>query len=193
MILNILSFNSSLERERLMKELIVGSSLIRIIQGDITREQTDAIVNAANPALRPGGGVSGSIHRAAGPKLWEECKTLGGCKTGEANITKGYQLKAPYVIHTVGPVYSGSKNDRILLASCYTNSLYLAQSYKLKSISFPAISTGIFGYPLPEAAEVSLRAVKQWLEQHDAIELVQFVLYDETTRIIFETVLKEIS
>jgi len=165
--------------------------LIRIIQGDIIHEETDSIVNAANTSLCPGGGVSKSIHRAAGRKLWAECKSLGGCKTGEANITKGYQLKASYVIHTVGPVYSGLKNDRIPLASCYTNSLSLVQSYKLKSISFPAISTGIFGYPLHEAADVSLRAVIQWLEQHDAIELVQFVLYDETARTIFKNVLEE--
>ena len=169
-----------------MREIKVGTSMIRIIKGDITKQTTDAIVNAANTRLAPGGGVAGAIHGAAGPKLWEECKSLHGCHTGEAKITNGYDLKSKHVIHTVGPVYSGSKQDEAQLASCYKNSLNLAAKYNLKSISFPAISTGIFGYPLKEAARVALKTTRIWLQTHEPGLLIQFVLYDDNALTVFE-------
>jgi len=149
------------------------------MMGDITRQDTDAIVNAANNRLTPGGGVSGAIHRAAGPGLWEECKTLGGCRTGEAKITKGYNLPARYVIHTVGPVYGreGKEKSAILLHGCYESCLKLAADEGIKSISFPAISTGIYGYPMKGAAEIAIGAIADFLEKHDEIEIVRIVLY----------------
>jgi len=158
---------------------IYKSSLV-LIQGDITMQDTDAIVNAANNALSPGGGVSGAIHRAAGPGLWDECKKLGGCNTGEAKITKGYNLAARHVIHTVGPVYSGKPQDSIDLANCYRNCLELAEKNNLKSISFPSISTGIFGYPVKEAAEVAIETMSKFLEKNTLPELVQMVLFSES-------------
>lgn len=153
---------------------------IELVLGDITQQDTDAIVNAANKALAPGGGVAGAIHKKAGPELWQECRKLGGCETGDAKITAGYNLPARYVIHTVGPVYSGSEDDPKLLARCYKNSIKLAHEKELKSISFPSISTGAFGYPVREAAEVAMRAVKEALKYHP-VELVRFVLYDQKT------------
>jgi len=158
----------------------VGQGILEITMGDITQQKTDAIVNAANSRLTPGGGVSGAIHRAAGPGLWEECKTLGGCRTGEAKITKGYNLSAKYVIHTVGPIYSRANRERNaeLLWSCYENSLKLAAKHGIKSISFPAISTGIYGYPVGEAAEIAVKAIVDFMKEHDEIELVRMVLYD---------------
>lgn len=178
-------------RERDMKDKQVRKSSIKIIQGDITLQDTDAIVNAANTRLAPGGGVAGAIHKAAGPELWDECKSLGGCRTGEAKITDGYYLKAKYVIHTVGPVYSGSKNDAEQLASCYKNSLTLAASNHLKSISFPAISAGIFGYPMKEAASIAIGTTLGWLRDQKEDMLVQFVLYDDEARIIYENQLEK--
>lgn len=175
-----------------MKEVAIGSSVLRILTGDITKQTTDAVVNAANTRLAPGGGVAGAIHRAAGPHLWEECKSLGGCDTGEAKITHGYELHARYIIHTVGPVYSGSKTDESQLASCYKNSLDLALTHDLQSISFPAISTGSFGYPLKDAARISIQTITQWLQDHEVAFLVQFVLYDENTLHEFEKHLKSI-
>ncbi len=130
---------------------------------DITQVSYDAIVNAANKSLLGGGGVDGAIHRAAGPQLLEECKSLNGCETGEAKITKGYNLPSKFVIHTVGPVYSGSMDDKRLLENCYRNSLLLAKSHDLHSIAFSAISTGVYGYPLTEAAIVALTTVSKWL------------------------------
>lgn len=159
----------------------VGESTLELVRGDITKQDTDAIVNAANKRLAPGGGVAGAIHRAAGPELWEECKKLGGCETGEAKITEGYELPASRVIHTVGPVYSNSPEDSEKLAECYRNSLRLAERNGLKSISFPALSTGAFGYPVGEAAEVSLKAVINYLRGGSEVNLVLFVLYDEGT------------
>ncbi|GAH25274.1 unnamed protein product [marine sediment metagenome] len=133
----------------------IGNSILELIAGDITVQDTEAIVNAANKQLSPGGGVSGAIHRAAGPELWEECKTLEGCQTGEAKLSRGYNLKAKYVIHTVGPVYSSSKSDPEDLRDCYKNSLLLASRNKIKSVSFPSISTGIFSYPVKWSINVS--------------------------------------
>ncbi len=136
--------------------------------GDLTELDCDCIVNAANQSLLGGGGVDGAIHRAAGPQLLAECRTLGGCKTGEAKLTGGYRLKASYVIHTVGPVYSGSPQDEIQLANCYRNSLNLARENGIRSIAFPAISTGIYGYPLAEAVPIAVRTIRAWIEEHRA-------------------------
>jgi O-acetyl-ADP-ribose deacetylase (regulator of RNase III) len=175
-----------------MKEKKLDRSLIRIKRGDITDQSTDAIVNAANKRLAPGGGVAGAIHRAAGPQLWEECKTLGGCKTGEAKITRGYHLKASFVIHTVGPIYSGCSMDAKQLASCFRNSLLLGMKHDLKSISFPAISTGVFGYPIKKAAHVSIKTVYDFLLQRNTSLSVQFVLFDAHSLQVFEEIFDEI-
>jgi len=171
--------------------LKIGNSILEIIKGDITKEETDAIVNAANSRLTPGGGVSGAIHRAAGRQLWEECKTLGGCKTGEAKITRGYNLGAKYVIYTVGPIYSGKEEDARMLSLCYINSLKLAMEHGIKSISFPAISTGIYGYPMEEAARVAISTILKFLKEKDASMKVRMVLYDERAYEIHKKVLEE--
>ena len=139
---------------------------IQFIQGDITKSDCECIVNAANNSLLGGGGVDGAIHRAAGPALLAECRALGGCKTGEAKITKGYNLKARFVIHTVGPVYHGREEDAELLKSCYFNSLDLAKQNGIHSISFPAISTGAYGYPVREATYIALNSVFEWFNQN---------------------------
>ncbi len=151
---------------------------IELIQGDITKLQVDAIVNAANRSLLGGGGVDGAIHRAAGPELLAETRTLGGCPTGEARITKGYRLPAKFVIHTVGPVWHGGRrNEDALLASCYRNSLKLAVENQIRTIAFPAISTGAYRFPLERAARIAIEEVIRFLEQNDAIEKVIFVCY----------------
>ena len=146
-------------------------SSIKYHVGDITKLKVDAIVNAANSSLLGGGGVDGAIHRAAGPKLLEECRTLNGCRTGEAKITGGYNLPAKHVIHTVGPIYSGSKYDAEDLRNCYWNSLEVARNNDLHSIAFPGISTGVYGYPKREAAEIALATVNEWLEKHADYEM----------------------
>jgi O-acetyl-ADP-ribose deacetylase (regulator of RNase III) len=162
-----------------MKEVMVGKSVLQVVVGDITKQDTEAVVNAANNQLAPGGGVAGAIHRAAGPELWEECSQLGGCATGEAKISKGYRLPNKYVIHTVGPVYRGRKEDAVLLRSCYLNSLKLADMHAIQSIAFPALSTGIFGYPVGEAAQVAFDAILEYLKGDSHVEIVRMVLYDE--------------
>ena len=155
---------------------------LEIHKGDITKLKIDAIVNAANTTLLGGGGVDGAIHHAAGKELLEECKTLGGCKTGEAKITNGYNLPAGYVIHTVGPVWSGGKNNEDeLLASCYRNSLKLAIENGIKSIAFPAISTGVYRFPLERATKIALDEVTKYLNEKNEIEKVIFVAFDEST------------
>ena len=155
-------------------------SRIHIMQGDITKESADAIVNAANPSLLGGGGVDGAIHSAAGPELLEECRTLGGCKHGEARITKGYNLKARHVIHTPGPVYKdGKSRERETLKNSYLNSMKLAKDNNLKSIAFPAISTGIYGYPKEEACEVAVTTVLDFMKEESCILDVYFVLFDK--------------
>jgi O-acetyl-ADP-ribose deacetylase len=155
---------------------------ISIIIGDITGQETEAIVNAANISLLGGGGVDGAIHRAAGRELLEECKTLNGCPTGEAKISKGYNLKAKYVIHTVGPVWNGGKyGEKEKLASCYKNSLALAEKNKIKSISFPSISTGVYRFPVEEASRIALKEIKIFLKQNKTLRDVVIVCFDEKT------------
>lgn len=154
---------------------------IQIVQGDITQQRVDAIVNAANSSLMGGGGVDRAIHYVAGPELLMECRTLGGCETGKAKITKGYKLPARYIIHTVGSVFGHEDgSEELLLSNCYTNSLKLAEQYSLRSIAFPAISTGVFGYPKDEAAYVAIETVKYFISRHpDAFDEVIFVLFDK--------------
>ncbi len=173
----------------------IGNSILELSNGDLTIQSTEAIANAANRRLSPGGGVSGAIHKAAGSQLWEECKKLGGCNTGEAKLTRGYNLKAKYVIHTVGPVYSNSVNDAEDLKDCYRNSLLLASRKNIKSISFPSISTGIFGYPVKDASMIALKTIIDFLKEHAEIELVRMVLFSKgdynTYKSSLENILKD--
>ena len=159
-----------------------------IFQGDITTLVVDAIVNAANSALSGGGGVDGAIHRAAGPELLEECRQLGRCPTGEARITKGYRLPAKFVIHAVGPVWREDNREAALLASCYRYSLNLAVENEVKTIAFPAISTGIYGYPPKPAARIAVTETVDFLQQNNSLEKVIFVCFDQKThQIYFDT------
>ena len=172
-------------------EAQVGPSRLVLVQGDITREETEAIVNAGNTTLLGGGGVDGAIHRAGGPQILEECRTLGGCPTGEARITRGGRLKARHVIHAVGPVYrDGRRGEAALLAGAYRNSLELAAAHGLRSVSFPAISTGAYGYPMAEAARIALTTVRDFLREHPEIALVRFVLFGEVAYTSFAEALK---
>ncbi len=160
---------------------------IFVVLGDITRQVTEAIVNAANSSLQGGGGVDGAIHRAAGAGLLEECRLLGGCKTGSAKVTKGYRLPATYVIHTVGPVWRGGNgNEEELLASCYRSCLDLAIGLNIRSIAFPAISTGIYGFPKGRAAKIAISEVQGYSER---LEKVLFVCFDEETAGIYRKLL----
>ena len=167
---------------------------IELIQGDITKLQVDAIVNAANTSLLGGGGVDGAIHRAAGPQLLEECRNLNGCATGEAKMTSGYRLPARHVIHTVGPVWhGGSRGEAELLANCYRNSLTLATEYQLHSIAFPSISTGVYGYPIEQACRVALRETLNILRQPSSLQTVIFCCFSAADLETYRQVYTEFS
>ncbi|NIQ39612.1 MAG: O-acetyl-ADP-ribose deacetylase [Proteobacteria bacterium] len=172
----------------------MNKSVLELVQGDITQQDTDAIVNAANQSLLGGGGVDGAIHRAAGPQLLAECRTLDGCRTGDAKITEGYNLKARHVIHTVGPVYRReSKEVRDLLASAYHRSMEVAHENGLKSLAFPSISTGAYGYPIEEAAPIALSTVIDYLKDHEDIENVRFVLFSADVLKAYEKALRDLT
>lgn len=180
-----------------MHQKRVKNALIELTQGDITHQKVDAIVNAANSGLLGGGGVDGAIHRAGGPEILEECKkvraTTGKCPTGEAVITTAGKLKATYVIHTVGPVWAGGNNhEPELLASAYRNSLKLAAENNLKTIAFPSVSTGVYSYPVDNAAIIALKAVNNFLKTETSIELVRFVLFDVKTFNAYKKALAQI-
>jgi O-acetyl-ADP-ribose deacetylase (regulator of RNase III) len=161
-------------------------------QGDITKLEVDAIVNAANTSLRGGGGVDGAIHRAAGPGLLAQCRTLGGCPTGEARITEGFNLPAKYVIHTVGPVYRGKSKDAVLLQSCYQNSLALALQNHIRTIAFPAISCGVYGYPIETACKIAVDTCVAHLQKEAGIEKVTFMLFSNGDLAVYQRYLDEL-
>jgi O-acetyl-ADP-ribose deacetylase (regulator of RNase III) len=165
---------------------------IEILKGDITKLKVDAIVNAANTSLLGGGGVDGAIHRTAGSELLEFNRKLGGCQTGEAKISPGFKLLAKFIIHTVGPVWNGGKNNEDkLLANCYKNSLELAIEKKIKTIAFPAISTGVYRFPLERATKIAVTEVKKFLEKNESIEKVIFVCFDEETHQVYNRILND--
>lgn len=163
---------------------------LKVVLGDITKSDCDAIVNAANTSLLGGGGVDGAIHRAAGPELLEECRTLHGCPTGEARITKGYRLLAKYVIHTPGPIWQGGRyGEEELLASCYRSCLELATGHGIKRIAFPSISTGIYGFPLEKAAPIAVHTIRIFCKDNPQIEEVRMVCFDQRTKTYYEKAL----
>ena len=172
----------------------VQKSILEIVQGDITQQDTEAIGNAANSALAGGGGVDGAIHRAGGPSMMSELRArYKGCPTGSAVITSGGNLKAKYVIHAVGPRYSGSPKDPDLLSGAYRRSLELCTQNKISSIAFPSISTGIYGYPVEEASRIALKTVMDFLKDHPEVKLVRFVLFDSKTYDVYEEALKKLA
>ena len=175
-------------------QVLINNSILDLIEGDITRQDTEAIVNAANSGLKGGGGVDGAIHRAGGPQIMEECRRIGRCPAGEAVITTGGRLKARYVIHTVGPIYSdGSRGEAGLLARAYLNSLKLASEKGVRSIAFPSISTGAYGYPLDEAGRIALETVINYLKVHPEITLLRFVLFSPAAYRAYEIALHKIA
>ncbi|MCK5506052.1 MAG: O-acetyl-ADP-ribose deacetylase [Thermodesulfovibrionia bacterium] len=175
-------------------EIKINNGTLSLVEGDITKQDTDAIVNAANKSLKGGGGVDGAIHRAGGPNILDECIQIGGCETGEAVITSGGNLNAGYVIHTVGPVYrDGLHGEPALLESAYRNSLKTASSKSLKSIAFPSISTGAYRYPLEQAAEIALKTAISYLNENSDIELIRFVLFGQKALEVYEKVLKKLA
>ena len=174
----------------LLKSIVSSSAKIDIVRGDITKLEVDAIVNAANTTLLGGGGVDGAIHRAAGPELLAECRTLAGCRPGEAKATRGYRLPARFVIHTVGPVWRGGKHGEAeTLANCYRNSLQAAVENGVRTIAFPAISCGAYGYPIEEAARIALKTTREFLASTDKIAEVIFVLWGDDTYEAYQRIL----
>jgi O-acetyl-ADP-ribose deacetylase (regulator of RNase III) len=173
-------------------EIKINNAVIALVLGDITKEETNAIVNAANSGLKGGGGVDGAIHRAGGPSIMKECREIGHCPTGQAVVTGGGNLKAGYVIHTVGPVYSGgNRGEADLLKSAYLESLKKVTQKGLRSVSFPAISAGVYGYPLGEAASIALETAIDYVRDHEEIELVRFVLFNQNIYDVFSGELKK--
>jgi O-acetyl-ADP-ribose deacetylase (regulator of RNase III) len=165
---------------------------IKVVEGDITKEKVEGVVNAANSSLLGGGGVDGAIHRAAGPELLEECRRLNGCETGRAKITKGYRLVAKWIIHTVGPIWKGGNHDEdALLASCYRSCFELAQKHLVRSLAFPSISTGAYGFPLERAARIAVRETAQALKQNPGLEMVRLVCFGRGSYEIYAQALKE--
>lgn len=174
-----------------MLQFKFGDTEVFLVKADITTLEVDAIVNAANTSLLGGGGVDGAIHRAAGKELLEECRMLNGCPTGEAKITKGYKLPAKYVIHTVGPVWSGGKyNEDKLLASCYTKSLKLAKTNNIKTLAFPNISTGVYKFPKDRAGIIAVHTCREWLEKDSFLEKLYFVTFDDENFDIYQKLLR---
>jgi O-acetyl-ADP-ribose deacetylase (regulator of RNase III) len=166
---------------------------VKLVKGDITQLPVDTIVNAANNSLQGGGGVDGAIHKAAGSGLLDECKTLNGCDTGEAKLTSGYNLLAKFVLHTVGPVWSGGdNNEEALLESCYRECLRIAEDFKFKSIAFPNISTGVFGFPKEKAATIALKVIYEMKESSKHIEKIIFVAFDDENYSIYKKMLQEV-
>ncbi len=176
-----------------MRSVQIGSSWLELVEGDITRQDTEAIVNAANQTLLGGGGVDGAIHRAGGPRILAECRKIGGCPTGEARITTGGDLKAKWVIHTVGPVYrDGTRGEAALLAKAYQSSLALAAEHGITSLAFPSISTGAYGYPFPEAARIALGTTIAFLKGNSPVELVRFVLFGQAAYQAYDQALTDL-